>query len=349
MKVAVITDTHAGIRNDSPVFYDYFKKSYDWFFDTLEDQRITHIIHLGDVFDRRKFINIQTANRNRLDFLDRLNMYETVIIQGNHDEYYKNTGMVNSLQELIGDRYRNISILPQIMNYTVDGVKILLVPWINDANKEGSLKVIESSDALVCMGHLDLHGFEEQKGSFSDHGLEASLFKHFRDVYSGHFHHRSKRDNVTYIGAFCEHTWADWNDDKGFSIFDTSDLSMTFYKNPYSIFKMFEYDEEKTLPNIEGIANTFTRIVVSNKTDPIKFDGFMNEVAKHNPYDVSVIEQSIMQSVQTPEGETILNVDDTLKITQDYIENSLDTHLDKKILSAYLTDIFREAQMMETL
>ena len=58
MKLAIITDTHFGARNDSQVFMDYFAKFYkDIFFPTLEEREITTIVHMGDIVDRRKFIN----------------------------------------------------------------------------------------------------------------------------------------------------------------------------------------------------------------------------------------------------------------------------------------------------
>ena len=63
MKIALITDTHFGARNDSLLFNDFFKKFYeDIFFPTLKERNIKKIIHLGDVVDRRKFINFKTLN-----------------------------------------------------------------------------------------------------------------------------------------------------------------------------------------------------------------------------------------------------------------------------------------------
>ena len=58
MKIAVLNDTHWGARNDSPAFVNYFNRFYDEiFFPYLQENNIKTVIHLGDVVDRRKFIN----------------------------------------------------------------------------------------------------------------------------------------------------------------------------------------------------------------------------------------------------------------------------------------------------
>ena len=58
MKVAIITDTHFGARNDNLNFNEYFFKFYDnLFFPTLKERGITTCIHMGDVVDRRKYIS----------------------------------------------------------------------------------------------------------------------------------------------------------------------------------------------------------------------------------------------------------------------------------------------------
>jgi len=103
MKIALLNDTHFGCRNDSPAFMEYQNKFYDdIFFPYLKENSIRSLIHLGDVVDRRKFINHNIAHNFREKFWRRLyrNHIETHVILGNHDTYYKNTNKVNAIKNL---------------------------------------------------------------------------------------------------------------------------------------------------------------------------------------------------------------------------------------------------------
>ena len=60
MKIALLNDTHFGVRNDSMIFDDFLHKFYEEvFFPYLEKHNIKTLIHLGDVVDRRKYINLE--------------------------------------------------------------------------------------------------------------------------------------------------------------------------------------------------------------------------------------------------------------------------------------------------
>ena len=49
MKIAMITDTHFGARNDNLAFNEYFYKFWEnVFFPYLDEHKIDTIIHLGD-------------------------------------------------------------------------------------------------------------------------------------------------------------------------------------------------------------------------------------------------------------------------------------------------------------
>jgi predicted phosphodiesterase len=113
VKIAFICDTHFGVRNDSPFFLDnaltFFEKQ---FFPYLEEHNITNVIHLGDFFDRRKFVNFNTLSSVRKRILNvfdekKINLHVTI---GNHDTYFRNTNELNSLKELVTGRYDTIKI-----------------------------------------------------------------------------------------------------------------------------------------------------------------------------------------------------------------------------------------------
>src|SRR6056300_541652 len=113
MKVAILNDTHAGIRNSSDIFLDNAEKFYsDVFFPYLLENGIRRIIHLGDVFDNRKFINFRALNRFRKSFLSKLREHgiHMDVIPGNHDTYYKNTNELNALKELLGHYMGEVTI-----------------------------------------------------------------------------------------------------------------------------------------------------------------------------------------------------------------------------------------------
>ena len=73
MKVAIITDTHYGARKGSKHLHDYFEMFYrDIFFPSLEEHKIDTIIHMGDIFDSRKAIDLQSLSGQRKLYLSLL-------------------------------------------------------------------------------------------------------------------------------------------------------------------------------------------------------------------------------------------------------------------------------------
>lgn len=355
-KIALITDTHAGVRNDNPAFQQYQKRCYEWFLDYLEKHKIQHVIHLGDIYDRRKYVNFLSAKRVREDFLDPLEdrCIETHIIQGNHDSYYKDTHEVNALDELLAGRYSFITThsLPNIIN--IDGLDIQIMPWITKTTYDVSMDVINYPRAEILMGHLELNGFQMHRGAISDHGYDRSIFDKFDKVFSGHYHHRSTIGNVSYLGAFAEYTWSDYNDDRGFSIFDTETRQIEFLKNPYKMFRIAKYDDVANPNIIEKIqgtdfskyANTYVKMVVINKSNPYAFDLLFDSIYKAGPLDIQIVEDASVLL----ENEEMVEVDeaeDTATILRKYI-SGLTLSVDNDKMKEFMLDVYNEALQVET-
>lgn len=356
-KIAMITDTHWGVRNDSPIFLDYFKKCVDEFFlPTIKEQKADFIIHLGDLVDRRKYVNINTAYRLRTDFLEPIDDLgiDMRIIAGNHDEYYKDTHKINALEELVGARYDNIFVHSKPVTKNFDGFEVLLLPWITKDNEVETLEAIKNTTASVVMGHLELEGFEFYKGQVSDHGTaDKRVFDRFHAVYSGHYHHRSSRDNIHYLGAFSEHIWSDYNDPRGFTILDTDTLETTFYRNPFSVFHMVSYDDVKHTDIIEKIQatdyskyrDTYVKIVCVNKTNPFAFDMLLDKLYKESPADISIVED-VNVFTDTAADDVVDQAQDTVTILDTYI-SGLSLPVDNDKMKSYMRDVYLEAVTLE--
>jgi len=351
MKIALLNDTHFGARNDSPAFLEYFMRFYnEQFFPYLEKNNIKTLIHLGDVTDRRKFINFKTAHAFRQKFMKRLweMKVDTHIIVGNHDTYFKNTNEVNSVSELCTtyDGVNEPWIYTNPKEVELGGCRMLFLPWICDDNYEESIYAIDNSTSEICMGHLEIKGFEMQKGVVNEQGLEKSQFKRFEKVISGHFHKKSDDSHIYYLGAQYEQTWSDYKDPKGFHIFDTETRELERISNPLRIHKKFIYnDKDNDYSNVDlsKFNNTFVKVFVTNKTDDIMFnkilDGLHNKI---NAHEVMVIEDLNTDLGASVREDILEQGEDTLTFLGNYIDQA-DTELDKHKLKKYLKELYLEA------
>ena len=248
MKIAILNDTHSGIRNSSEIFLNNAEDFYNnIFFPECEKQGIKQILHLGDYYDHRKFVNFKALNHNRRVFLDQLRKRGMTmdIIPGNHDTYFKNTNELNSLKECLGHYMNEVNIImePKVMSY--GSLKIGLVPWICQDNYDVCINFIKECKADWIGAHLELSGFELMRGVKSTHGMSADLFKRFEMVLTGHYHCSSRQDNIWYLGSQLEFFWSDAHDPKYFHIIDTETRQIEKIRNNYTIFEKVLYNDDE--------------------------------------------------------------------------------------------------------
>lgn len=354
MKIALLGDTHFGVRNDNPFFYKYYDKIYnEWFFPYLEDRGIDKVIQLGDLFDRRKYINFVTLKNSQDIFLDRLNKkYKSWILVGNHDSYFKNTLEVNSLQLLL-KQYSNIHGIICPYETSFDGVNILFIPWVCESNKEEVENALKVSKAQIVVGHFEFDGFDMYRGT-PHHGesfIDRNLLNKFEFVFSGHFHHKSTKDNVYYLGTPYEMTWSDYDDPKGFHIFEPRTRELEFVKNPYQIFhKIFYDDKDKDLNFIDSFdyslyKDTFIKVVVISKNNPYMFDMFIDRLEKNQAYNVEVVDDH-HNLMYTSDESIVSSAEDTLTILSKHV-NQLPADIDKSKLNKLMIEVYHEALSIE--
>lgn len=351
MKVAIINDSHVGVRNSSDVFLDNSEKFYsDVFFPHLLANNIRRIIHLGDVFDNRKFINFRALNRYRKSFLTKLREYgiHMDVIPGNHDTFYKNTNELNSLKELLGHYMGEITIHMEPTVINLDGFNLALLPWICQENEARSMEFINTCKADWLGGHLELQGFDVLRGVQSQHGLSHKVFSRFEQVISGHFHVGSQRDNIRYLGTQAEFTWADAGDEKGFHVLDTATRELEKIVNPHTLFERIVYDDTNTdysKYDVSHLDYKFVKVVVINKIDLFTFDRFIDRIQNHKIHDLKIAENFSEFLGENVEDEAV-SVEDTAEMLDDYVE-AVDTTLDKDRLKLNMRNLLTEAQALE--
>lgn len=296
-KVALVTDTHAGVRSEGQVFFDEAARFYkDVFFPEIDRRGIKTVVHLGDIVDRRKYVAFVTANRLRTDLIDPLvdRGLELIALVGNHDVPYRDKISVNAQRELLPPHPR-VRVIDRPQVWQMYDLPVLLLPWICHENREASLEAVRRRGARVAMGHLELAGFEMYRGIEQKHGLSASVFDGYELVMSGHYHEPSQKGVVRYLGAPFEMYWHDYGCDRGFYVFDTETLELEHVRNSRRLHvKLFYDDSQRGADWIESLGATdldgkIVKVVVQSKSDLALYDKFIDAVEKR-AHSVQVVE-----------------------------------------------------------
>lgn len=353
MKIAILGDTHFGMRNDSPVFHDLYKQFYtNTFLPHLEEHGIKTVLQLGDLFDRRKYINFHTLKLAREYFFDPLlnRDIELITLLGNHDVYYKNTLEVNS-SELLLDWYPNIEIVREPTTKQFQSIEMDLIPWVCEDNEEEIKTHIKESTAEFCAGHFELQGFEMDRGMICHEGWDASNLARYEQVFSGHFHHKSSSGNILYVGTPGEIIWSDCNDPRGFHVFDTETRKLEFIENPYTIFRKISYnDDDLYLSDVQNrdfseYKGKYVKVHVLKKNNAFLFETYIDNLVKSGAIDVTVVED--FTDINEAENNVEVDqADDTVTILDKFVDG-IEIDLNKQKLKSILREVYTEALAIE--
>jgi len=349
MRMCILGDTHFGMRGDSIIFHKHYEKFYDTvFFPYLKENNIDTIFQMGDLFDRRKFINFNSLFLCRKYFFNRLkeNNITFYSILGNHDITYRNTLEINSSQLLLNE-YDNITVYDEFVTKEFDGIPIDIVPWLCDDNEERIKESIKNSRSQLCIGHFEIRGFEMDKGNISQTGIDKSLLSKYDMVLSGHFHHKSDDGQIFYVGTPGQMTWADYKDPRGFHIFDTNTRELEFIQNPFEIFHKISYDDrDKSIEDFKKFdftqyQDSYVKVVVLHKQNPFLFDYLTDNLYKAGAADIAIVED-FNDDLIVNDDDIINQAEDTMTILSKYIDG-LSLNVESEKLKTLMRELYVEA------
>jgi len=342
-KFVILGDTHWGCRNDLPLFYKHFDKFYTDMIDYCVSSGITEVFQLGDLYDRRKYINFRTLSESKRILFDRLKEHGITmhVLVGNHDIHLRESVEINSPSLVLGE-YDNVKVYSEPTTVDVNGTSVDIIPWICRDNHTQVMEFMETSKSDLCFGHFEIATFSMYRGVESHDGLPIDMFSKYELVCSGHYHTRSKKENIIYVGTPYEMTWQDYNDPKGFHTFDTSTRKLEFFENPNRIFVRLDYnDTQEMLPlDTLDLSDCFVKLVVTNKTDLYKFDQYVQKLYNKGCYEIKIVEDFTEYS-DGELGEEI-DLEDTMDVLSNYID-SIDTDANKEKIKMFMKSLYIEA------
>jgi hypothetical protein len=174
-------------------------------------------------------------------------------------------------------------------------------------------------------------------------GMDPDVFFKFKQVFSGHFHHKSSRGNITYLGNPYQMFWNDYKDPRGFHLYEPSSNKLRFVKNPYEIFQKIYYDDAD--PNFgvdpSEYSNTFVKVVVENKNDFFKFEKLIENLYEAGVHDLKVIE-NLVEKDTVKHKDTDLEIKDTLSLLNEYIDE-VEMTVNKNNLKQVMRSLYIES------
>jgi DNA repair exonuclease SbcCD nuclease subunit len=206
-KAALFTDIHFGLKSNSQLHNEDCLNFVKWAVAKAKEEGCETCMFLGDWHNNRASINIVTLNYSlrALEIMNE-NFDRVYFIPGNHDLYYRDKRDIQSVAW--AKHLPNIEICN---DWFSDG-DVVIAPWLcADDHKH-----LHKLKGRYLFGHLELPGYlMNAMVEMPEHGeFRTSDLKNFDHCYTGHFHKRQTRQNVTYIGNAFPHNYADAGDDE---------------------------------------------------------------------------------------------------------------------------------------
>ena len=326
-KIAFFTDLHLGVHQNSDKWLNIALDWSNWYRSQLDENNIDEIIFGGDFFHYRDEVNVKclhTANK----ILDTFKDFKITMITGNHDSYYKDNSLVNSLSILNSKNNVNVVDVPQKIK--IKNRELMMCPWGTE------MREIEPAD--IIFGHFEIQNFKYNNFKVCDHGFNSrDLLDKTNLVFTGHFHKREERKyddgTIVYAGNPFEMDYSDLGDKKGFYILDFDNLSYKFYENNISPNHVkLKTSEIQKLPSMKDrLHNIILKLYVDNDIRIKDLDSIVSKVNSYNPVDLTVDYLHKFNPENIPFTNELSDLN-TRECIIEYIDNTIDEEYKREVI-----------------
>jgi len=346
-KALLLADIHCGARSDSETFLNNFEQLFLSFIPSIAKQNLGNyntfnVFILGDFWDNRNHLSVKTINvvLDTLSVLFEQHPYiKITMICGNHDIYYKNTKKITSLKIFHNKFPNNIEIVLDPKKIIINRRKIMLAPWVIT---EEDMKEIFSEKMDIALGHFNINGFELVKGVVEDGGESPNKFREmFSLTFSGHFHIRSEKDRIIYVGNPYPLTWNDSDMIKGGYLLDFDTLQYEFIENTYCpIFKKvyLSHIKKKIIDLKKSVPNNFIKLILDDIINASDLDRLNYMISSLEPLSFDIADgEKDFGYVDVSDDISATSID----FLNEYIDGSkFDEEIDKTILKRKMNELY---------
>jgi len=342
-KIAIFTDLHLGVHQNSNFWLDVSIDWVKWFADQLNTKKINQIVFCGDFFHYRNEISL-VALKAADDVLDILKDFEVHMIPGNHDCYYKLNADINSLSIFKGKH--NVKVYEQM--YIMESSKrITFCPWGTDIQK------IPQSD--IIFGHFELQNFKMNAHKICEHGDDASLLTSKAPlIISGHFHLRDEKklngSTILYAGNPFQMDFGDAYQSKGFYILNLENLKYEFIENTFTpkhikiylsnLIKLNNVNKEFS----SFIPNNIIKLIIDKNISSDQLEILVNKMNSFKPNDLHVDYDINYNKIKlSEEGNVDLSGVDITKAIEEFV-NILDINNKKEVVD-YTINLYNRSKL----
>jgi hypothetical protein len=316
MKAAILNDIHFGVHNANEIYSNHQEVFFsEVFFPYCQKNDIKNVFIFGDLYDNRTNLHVKSLYKSRKMFLEPLrdSGMQCEMILGNHDIFSNRVSNISSVKEVLGYFSSTIKIYTNPIEMTYDGTKVLWVPWINQSNAEKTKRIIKETDAKIVFSHFELNGYEFYPGivakiNAAKEHIKVKDLEKFDAVYTGHYHHKSSKANIHYLGSQFQMKWNDYGSAKFFHVWDSENPSeISAIRNPNELYSHYHYDDsqysnytqylKEHQDQFEKIFKAkFVKLFVVNRQTPAIFDQLLKFLnSESGAHDIKVIEREFIK------------------------------------------------------
>ena len=300
----------------------------EWVFQTAKKHNIKDIIFAGDLFHDRQKIDVITYGLVfdvLLKYCDgSVNLW---LLLGNHDLWFHDKWDISSITPF--SALPNVTVINKPCSLPIANHHIDFMPFTHDPINY--LKEIAKNEILV--GHLAIHGAELNGCTLSEVVLEhdgdmvkvgPELFKHWKQVFLGHYHGHQIINNIEYIGSPLELNFGEAFQEKHLIIYDLDLNKKEYVINDFSPKHIITTQENINKCIIE---NNFIQLRVE-ELGSVEVMGLRKEIQDKKPSTLEIIHKPKKEQKQViQDAKAILHKEDEMLET--YVKEVETGSLDK--------------------